>query len=66
MNREVYCEDALVWLSESPVLEGCSLVASMPDISEFHSHTLEQWKEWFYKSAQLVMSKTPDDGVAIF
>ena len=66
MNREVYCEDALTWLNDSPVLEGCSLVASMPDISEFHNHTIDQWKEWFYKAAQLVMSKTPDDGVAIF
>lgn len=65
-ERIVYCEDALVWLEQSPVLEGCSLVASMPDISEFHGHTLEAWKEWFSNTAKLVMSRTPDDGVTIF
>lgn len=64
--RTVYCEDALVWLETNPVLEGSSLVASMPDISEFHGFTLEAWKEWFTNTAKLVLSKTPDDGVTIF
>ncbi|WP_408095880.1 SAM-dependent methyltransferase [Peredibacter sp. HCB2-198] len=65
-TRIVHCEDALVWLRETPSLEGCSLIASMPDISEFPQYTLSQWKEWFQTTAELVMSKTPDDGVAIF
>lgn len=66
VTRVVYCEDALVWLENSPVLEGCSLIASMPDISEFHGYTLEAWKEWFINTAKLIMSRAPDDGVTIF
>lgn len=65
-NRVVHCEDALVWLENSPVLEGCSLIASMPDISEFHGYTLAAWKEWFTKTATLVLSRTPDEGVTVF
>ena len=38
----------------------------MPDISEFPSFSLEKWKEWFYSTAKLVMSRTPEDGVTIF
>lgn len=65
-TRTVYCEDALVWLQNSPVLEGCSLIASMPDISEFHGYSLEAWKEWFVNTAKLVLSRTPDLGVTVF
>lgn len=65
-TRTVHCEDALVWLNNQTPLEGCSLIASMPDISEFQQFTLAQWKEWFYNTAELVLSKTPDDGVTIF
>jgi len=38
----------------------------MPDISEFQSFTLDQWKSWFTETAKLIMSKCPDDGVSIF
>ncbi|MFA6237866.1 MAG: hypothetical protein WC635_11100 [Bacteriovorax sp.] len=65
-TRIVHCEDALVWLENSPVLEGCSLIASMPDISEFHGFSLEKWKDWFTNTAGLVLSRTPDYGVTIF
>lgn len=65
-SRIVYCEDALVWLENSPVLDGCSLIASMPDISEFHGYTLESWKEWFINTAKLILSRTPLEGVTIF
>lgn len=65
-TRLVHCDDALVWLENSPILEGCSLVASMPDISEFHGYTLVAWKEWFINTAKLVLSRTPDEGVTIF
>lgn len=66
MQRTVYCEDALEWLEKNPVLEGCSLIASMPDISEFHGFSLEQWKEWFYNTAKLVLSRTSEYGVTVF
>ncbi len=65
-SRVVHCDDAILWLLKSDVLEGCSLVASMPDISEFPSFTLSEWKEWFTNTAALVLSKTPDMGVTIF
>ena len=38
----------------------------MPDISEFHGHSLEMWKEWFINTAKLVLSRTPNQGVTIF
>ena len=65
-TRIIHCEDAIKWLQDSKILEGCSLVASMPDISEFHGFTLQEWKQWFVDTAKLIMSKTPADGVTIF
>ena len=61
-ERIVVCADAIEWLSSQEKLEGASLVASMPDISEFPKWSLEKWKEWFKSTAALIMSKTPDDG----
>ncbi|WP_257459443.1 site-specific DNA-methyltransferase [Archangium lipolyticum] len=65
-QRTVHCEDALAWLEARGVLEGCSLITSMPDMSEFPSLTLAGWKEWFVRTASLVLSRCPDDGVTIF
>ena len=67
-EREVICADALTWLESQTkeTLAGASLVASMPDISEFSNFTILEWKEWFTKTAALIMSRTPDDGVAVF
>ncbi|MBN8551025.1 MAG: SAM-dependent methyltransferase [Deltaproteobacteria bacterium] len=65
-TRTVHQADAIAWLQQTPVLTGCSLVASMPDISEFPSYSPAQWKEWFVQTAQLILSRTPDDGVCVF
>jgi hypothetical protein len=65
-QRSVFCEDAISWLESKDVLHGCSLVTSMPDISEFPGHTLAEWKNWFTQTASLVLSRCPDDGVTIF
>ena len=65
-NRTVHCADALAWLEAQPVLAGCSLITSMPDVSEFPSFTLAEWKEWFVRTASLVLSRCPDDGVTLF
>jgi hypothetical protein len=65
-TRQVFCEDAIAWLKNNPTLPNSSLVASLPDISEFPSYTLEMWKEWFINAASLIISRTPEDGVAIF
>jgi hypothetical protein len=65
INREVYCTDAVEWLKEHEVVADSSLVASLPDISEFNLN-LNDWKIWFIQTAQLVMQATPDNGVSIF
>lgn len=66
MNREIFNEDALSWLSRSPELTGCSFVTSLPDLSEFPALNLFEWKNWFVGAAKLVLSRCPDDGVVIF
>ncbi len=65
-RRTVHCEDALAWLEARGVLAGCSLITSMPDVSEFPSLTLAGWKDWFVRTASLVLSRCPDDGVTLF
>jgi len=65
-ERIVECGDAIEWLKSHDKFEGASVVASMPDISEFTNYTLAQWKEWFTSTAALIMSRCPDDGVAVF
>lgn len=64
--RTVHCEDAIHWLENHSVLENSSLIASLPDISEFPSFTLNQWKDWFIKTAKLILNKTPEEGVTLF
>ncbi|EPX64309.1 hypothetical protein D187_005443 [Cystobacter fuscus DSM 2262] len=65
-ERTVHCADALAWLEAQGVLEGCSLITSMPDVSEFPTLTLAEWKDWFVRTAALVLSRCPDEGVTIF
>jgi hypothetical protein len=65
-KRTVYAEDAVEWLSQRPVFTGSSLIASMPDISEFPGWGLEKWQDWFTDTAKLILSRTPDDGVCFF
>ena len=65
-NRTVVVEDAVAWLARQPVLTGCSVFTSMPDVSEMPPLTLAQWKAWTINTAAAVLEKTPDDGVAIF
>lgn len=66
MRREIHCADAIEWLKASPVLDGCSLIASMPDRSEFPKLSLAEWSEWFVDTAELILSRTPEDGVTLF
>ena len=66
LNRTVYCEDALNWLQAKGITAGTSLVASLPDFSEFPSFTLEEWKNWFTSAALLILNTCPDDGVTVF
>jgi hypothetical protein len=64
--RTVHCADALQWLAEQKVLEGCSFVTSLPDASELPGLGQDAWRRWFIDAAALVFSRTPDDGAAIF
>jgi hypothetical protein len=65
-QRTVECADALAWLSGRETLVGCSVVTSLPDVSEFPELELAEWKQWFIRAAVAVMAKVPADGVAIF
>jgi hypothetical protein len=65
-SRIIYHTDAIAWLRSALTLEGCSIITSLPDISEFAEMSLEQWKSWFVQTAALVLSRTPDDGLTIF
>ncbi|MEK6556121.1 MAG: SAM-dependent methyltransferase [Bdellovibrionota bacterium] len=65
-TRTIHNTDALAWLESQSILEGCSTIASMPDISEFSTFSLDEWKTWFINAAKLILSKTPDDGICIF
>lgn len=66
MNKVIHHADALEWLAQSPVLEGCSIITSMPDISEFPKMSTDEWKDWFTQAASLVLSKCPADGITFF
>lgn len=65
-SRIIETADAIEWLKQNKNIAGASLVASMPDISEFPSLSLAEWKEWFLEAAKLVLEATPNDGVTIF
>ena len=65
MERTVINAEAVAWLEGQPVQTGCSFITSLPDVSEV-SLPLEAWKEWFSKAVSLILSRLPEDGVAIF
>ncbi|MFZ4713178.1 MAG: SAM-dependent methyltransferase [Bacteriovoracaceae bacterium] len=64
-SREVYCEDVFEWLNKYPLEDNCSIVASMPDISEFN-FTPDEWKQWFEKTAALLLRRTSPHGATLF
>jgi len=64
--REVIFDDALIWLNQHRVTAETSFVASLPDKSEFPKFTLNDWKTWFGDTAELIIKKTPPEGIAIF
>lgn len=66
IQRKVYCEDALSWLDQYEEQGGTSFLGSLPDISEFLSYSLEEWKNWFISTARTILQKTSPDGVTLF
>jgi hypothetical protein len=65
-KREVHHAEAVAWLRARGRLDGCSVVTSLPDVSELPSRDLAAWARWFEDAAALVAGAVPDDGVAIF
>jgi hypothetical protein len=65
-QRTVECAEAVAWLQGREVLSGCSVITSLPDVSEFPTLSLPEWRQWFVSTAALVMTKVPGDGVALF
>ncbi len=66
VSREVFCQDAISWLNEFKMSDDYSFLGSLPDISEFPGYSLDEWKEWFQATAELILSKTSPVGVSIF
>ena len=65
-SRIVHCADAIGWLRDGPVLQGASVVTSLPDASELAGVSHDEWRKWFQDAAALIFSRTPDDGAALF
>jgi hypothetical protein len=62
----VHHGDAIAWLRAHAPLEGCSVVTSLPDLSEVPALDDATWARWFEDAAALVMESVPDRGVALF
>jgi hypothetical protein len=62
----VHHAEAVAWLRARGRLDGCSVVTSLPDVSEIPALDLAAWMRWFEDTAALIVDATPDDGVAVF
>ncbi len=66
MKRELFCSDVFEWLNQNPLTDGTSVVASMPDFSEFSNTTLGEYKNIFTDMAEKILIATPPNDVTIF
>lgn len=66
VTREVYTDDAIEWLKRFDKSEGHSFLGSLPDYSEFPGFTLQEWKDWFQSTAELILDRTSPEGVTLF
>lgn len=64
-RREVIHGDALDWLRENPARPGCSLLTTMPDVTECGVPYAE-WRRFFLEAARLALLATPEDGLTLF
>ena len=64
-QRTIHEGDALAWLAARGELAGCSLVTSLPDVSEL-AMDLAAWRAWFIAAAEAVLRACPLDGAVIF
>jgi hypothetical protein len=65
-SRQVFHADAIVWLAEHSPLVGCSVVTSLPDVSELPELGFDKWRDWFVAAAGLVLRSIPSGAIAIF
>lgn len=64
-RREVVHGDAVAWLAARPGLAGCSVIASLPDVSEL-GVSLDRWREFFRAAARAALLTAADDGLCVF
>lgn len=64
-RREVIHGDAVEWLAAHENLPGCSVIASLPDVSEL-GISLERWREFFLAAARAALLASADDGLCVF
>jgi len=64
-KRTVHQGDAIEWLRAQPVLDGCSFITSLPDVSEVPLD-FGRWKEWFVDTTSRIIDRCPTDGIALF
>ncbi|GAM25185.1 hypothetical protein SAMD00019534_083600, partial [Acytostelium subglobosum LB1] len=64
--RDITCQDAVQWLKDNTVASGTSVITSLPDIVEMTGYSLQQYRDWFVDTVELITSKLSDNNVAIF
>lgn len=64
-KREVFCADAIPWMTERGRIDGACAVTSLPDVSEV-GVALDVWQAWFLGAVRLVVDAVPDESAALF
>ena len=64
-KRTVVHGDALEWLAAHPHQEGCSLLASMPDVSELGC-SMPLWEAFFRRAVRLCLGAADPGGLCCF
>ena len=65
MSYEIYCKDSLKWLSQQPNGSLNNVVTGIPDLNEVNL-SLDEYLDFFQKTAQLIFEKVTGDGYCIF
>ena len=65
-SRIVHCQDAISWLAQNPLAEGCAIFTSMPDASEIKRFSFDEWQTWFVAAAEACVRALPERSAAVF
>jgi hypothetical protein len=65
-ERRVVHAEALGWLAANPAPDACSVVTSLPDVSELPELGFEGWRRWFSEAGRQLIRWLPPAGLAIF